>query len=287
MDEKRKAKVLRVAVTEWAKWVKNPRMLLLILFYIVTKSIVIEPLLSKSARMGGKMNMLEPMVAVGNSWITVMLLPAVFLIIISDFPVIEDNTMLYVSRVGRRKWFFGQVFFAFCAVLTYLLTFFLIMFISGIRQFGFSMEWSTVTKTYLSRFPEASSSFAYRLLPSNLYNQMSLKSTFLLTFFLLFMYLFTLTMILLFFTAAGIRGGGIPSAYLVVFLGVATHYMPGKIGWAMPFNHSIVWTHYEEIVRKPKVPISTSAIYFALISLILIIAGAVLVRKMDFSRRPN
>ena len=275
----------RMAFTEWKKWVRNPRMLLVIMLFILTQSIVIGPLTEKAARMGSRINILEPAVAVGNSWITVMLLPAFFLIIMSDFPDIEDNTIQCVIRVGRTGWFLGQVLFSLFAIVTYLAGFTALIFLSGLGKFDLNLEWSDVTRHYVSRYPEGISGFAYRLLPSNLYNQLSFPKTLAFTFLLLALYLFLLMMILLFFTTAGMKGTGLPIAFLVVFTGAVSCGMDVKQKWVFPMAHSVIWMHYKKIIRKPVVPVAASVIYFAIISITLAVIAAAMARRMNFDKK--
>ena len=282
MNERRGTMALRVAVTEWKKWVRNPRMMIVGMLIIVVKNIAVGPLLEKAVRMNSKVNVFEPLVAVGNSDISMLLLPAVFIVLVSDYPVMEANSLFFASRTGRKKWYIGQIIFAALTVVSFLAAFFVLVTIISLKDADYSLRWSEGTRLFASRFPDAIGSFAHRLLPSNLYNQLSLGRAIIFTFTLLALYLFMLEMVLLVFTVYGKRKFGIIAVYVIIFAGLAACSKNGGMKWAFPMPNSIIWMHFTEILRKPVKAISYSYMYFVVLSSALIAAGFFGLKNMDF-----
>ncbi len=105
MSDRFLKKSLRIAKTEYIKWLRNPRMLIGGILIIVIYTLAVVPLLERAEKMGIPMNIFEPIIAVGNSGLLVMLLPSVFLILQSDYPVIEPNSLMYLSRTGKKLLF--------------------------------------------------------------------------------------------------------------------------------------------------------------------------------------
>ena len=273
-----------VAVTEWMKWLRNPRMLIVLILVIVARTLAIEPLLERNTEMQMSMNIFEPIIAIGNSGMLVMLLPAVFLILMSDFPVMESNALLYVSRTGKCAWFWGQVLFALMSILTYLCGIFLLVTLFSLGGTEISLSWSEATRTYVYHNPQKIDSFIAELLPSNLYNQLTLLQAIVYTFSLLILYLFLLCMILLLFTMLKQRAIGVLSAYTILLCGVITCAVRLKSMWIFPMANTIIWLHYTEILRKPIYPIGASYLYFTMLIGSILLMSRLLLHRMDFEQ---
>ena len=66
--------VLSVARSEYIKWITNPRVIIVGVLLVFMRTLAIEPLLERAAKMEIPLNILEPFVAIGNSGMLVMLL---------------------------------------------------------------------------------------------------------------------------------------------------------------------------------------------------------------------
>ena len=275
-------KSILTARTEYIKWITNPRMLIALMLVVVIRSLAIVPLLERAEKMGEPMNIFEPIIAVGNSGMLVMFMPAVFLVLMSDFPVIEANSLVYAARSGKKSWFWGQIFFMTSSILTYLCGLFVLVGICSASKSFIGLEWSESTRYYVFRFPEDIDSFAASLLPPNLYNQVPLGMTLFYTFSLLFLYLFSLMLIIMLFKLLQCRSVGIFVAFFVVACGVVTCAVKTDAMWAFPMANSIIWLHYTEILREPIYPIWASYLYFAVLIAILLIANRKLLNKINF-----
>ena len=112
--------VFSIANAEYIKWITNPRIIIVGVLFIFMRTLAVEPLLERAEKFGGTLNFLEPFAAIGNSGMLVMFMPCVFLILISDYPVISGNTIFVVQRTGKINWFIGQLLFVIYAVLSYI-----------------------------------------------------------------------------------------------------------------------------------------------------------------------
>lgn len=276
-------KVVTIALMEWKKWLRNPRIMTAFMLAIVAQSLVITPLADRAERTGMPSTVFEPFIAMGNSTILVLLLPTVFLILISDFPVLEPNSLLYLSRCGKRCWFWGQILFAVMSVVTYLGGMFVLLTLFALGDTEFSFSWSEATRTLLSHFDDFQDSYVSALLPSNLYNQLSLPMALFYTFTLLALYLLLLMLIIMFFAMLRKRGIGIMTAFLTLLLGLAVslfHFR--KAMWVLPMAHAITTLHFHEIFREQYFPIGGSFVYFAVLIALLIVGCRLLLRHMEF-----
>ena len=262
--------VWNVARSEYSKWITNPRMILVGVLLVFIKGFAVAPLLTRAARYGEPLHVLEPFLAVCNSRLSVFLLPCAFLLLISDFPVFGQNALFLLSRTGKKTWFFGQVLFVILSIFTYVGV--ILLGCMRMSKGVFGGDWSNSVTQFDAAFPEEAGGFAGQLLPPNLYNQMSLWSAFFWIVLLLLLYLFLLAMVLCLMKLWGLRSGGLLTATGVIALGVTTCALNTPVMWYFPMANTIVWLHYEELLRKPVTPVSDSLVYFIVI-LALLFAG--------------
>jgi hypothetical protein len=263
------------------RWVTNPRIIIVGVLLVFIRTLALEPLLERAEKMNSPLNVFEPFEAIGNSGMLVLLIPCVFLILISDYPIINANTLLYVQRVGKTTWFLGQIIFVILAIFTYMGT---ILIASMAMSKGiFSTEWSDTIRLYTSYFPDEYNNFDSELIPSNLYNQIPIITSLFQTFFLMSNYLFLLVLILYFFKLKGFKATGIFIVFAIIGLSVATCSLRSDVMWYFPMANTIVWLHYTEILREPVVPIYRSYLYFVITIVLLLIFNFYAIKKLQFT----
>ena len=274
--------VLKVAGCEYIKWLTNPRNIIFLVLVVIAKTLAIDPLAKRAAEYGGKMSLLEPFAAIGNSGLLVMLLPAVYLVLMSDFPKFDGNSMFYISRTGKMNWLFGQLLFALMSIVTYIFAALVLVTLFSAGSADLFFSWSECTRFYAARFPDKEFTFASQLLPSNLYNQISLISSIVYTVTLLTLYLFLLTLILMIFKLLSFKSAGLFASLGVIALGTATCAVKTKIMWCFPMANTIIWLHYTAILREPIVAIWYSYAYFAAAIIVLLTVSVILTKRANF-----
>lgn len=280
MNKFRIRSVFSIANAEYIKWLTNPRIIIVGVLFIFMRTLAVEPLLERAEKFGGNLNILEPFAAIGNSGMLVMLMPCVFLILISDYPIISGNTIFVLHRTGKLNWFIGQLVFIIYAIFTYITT---ILTVSVLTSGGtFGTRWSEVVRKYNYVYPSESANFASELLPSNLYNQISLIKTIIYTVILMIAYLFILALVLYIFKILHIQSAGIFAVFAIVGMGVASCSLKTKIMWMFPMANTIVWLHYEEILSEPVYPIWSSFLYFLIVIAVLLSISLIALKKMQF-----
>lgn len=172
--------VCSAARAEYIRWITNPRIIIVGVLLVFMRTLAIEPLLERAEKMEIPLSIFEPFVAVGNSGMLVMLMPCVFMVLISDYPKLTGNTLFFIQRTGRLNWFLGQIIFLLMAISSFL---FAVLAGSVLLSKGeFAWAWSDAVTKYTAHFPNEADSFTSSLLPSNLYNQIPLAAAVLQTF---------------------------------------------------------------------------------------------------------
>lgn len=270
-----------VARTEYLRWITNPRVIIIGVLLLFIKTLAIEPLSERAAKFAGELVCLEPFVAVGNSGVLLLLMPCVFLVLISDYPILNGSTLFFVHRTGRINWYTGQVIFLVMAICTFLGAVLLFsILVSGGTP---GIEWSDAVTKYNSRFPEEAVNFDSQLLPSNLYNQIPLLTAVLQTFVLMGAYLLLLSLIMYFFKLLFLNALGLAAAAAAIALGTAAVSLDSAVMWAFPTANTMVWLHYEEIIKQPVYPIWCSFAYFGVITALFIVLDILALNKTRFS----
>lgn len=282
MEDKKQpfSKALLVARLEYRKWIINPKMILLAVFLIFARTLIIAPLLEHSMKYGERINSFEPFIAMGNSGFLTLLIPMIYLVLLGDFPMVEANSLFYISRAGKRNWLWGQILFMLGAVVTIMG---IILVGSIVMSHGeLSWSWSNVVTKYGTRFPDERESFGCTILPSNLYNQMCLKNAFMYT--IIFQILQLVVMSLILCVGKIYKGGmlGFAMGIAVLGVGIVSTSVKAKVMWIFPMAHTIVWLHYPEILSEQIFPISYSFLVYVVMIVLLIYACFEGIGRMKF-----
>lgn len=174
----------------------------------------------------------------------------------------------------------GQLLFLITAIVTFLFVVVIGSIIVSNGEFG--LKWSDTVTKYEARFPNESGNFTSQLLPSNLYNQMTLVSAITQTLILMTMYLFMLSLIIYFFKLVHIQSFGLFAAIFIVAAGVMTCSLKSPSMWVFPMANTIVWLHYEEILSKQIFPIWCSYAYFIAAMAVGLTLNTIAVRRLQF-----
>ncbi len=272
--------ILSHAKSEFIMWITNPRIIIVGILFIFMKSLAVDPLLERAMKYGEKLNAFEPFISIGNSALLVLLIPCTFLILISDFPTVNGNTLFFIQRTGKLNWFLGQFFFIIYASIAYLL--FIFVSSSILSNGSIKLEWSNTITKYNSSFPNEANNYISRLIPSNLYNQLSLTSALLYTFFFILAYLIIMSLMLSFFKLINFRSLGLFSVFSTIGIGTALCFIETKVMWLFPTANTIIWKHFDKILSANIYPIHYSIVYFIITILFLIICNIVALSKMQF-----
>lgn len=276
-------KIWSVAFTEWLKWICNPRMILVPMLILYIYSFAVEPLMARSIKMNSPLNLLEPLIAIGNSGQLALIMPIVFMNFMGDFPKIDGCTMFMISRTGRKNWFYGQLLFAVMSIVTYLGAIYIATTALIMNKTFLANGWSMVVKKFNVLFPEEAFGFASELVPGNLYNHMTPFSAAIQTYALMFMYLLIISLIMLLFNLKNKKVIGFAVAVGIIVAGTLLCSVKSDVMWVFPMANAITWLHFTDIYKDEIFPVYYSYIYFGIITAILLMLNIFAVRKANIT----
>lgn len=272
--------IWNVAKSEFIKWITNPRIIIAGVLIVFIRSFAVLPMLEQSEKYGEPLNVMEPFIAAGNSGMLALFLPLVFLLLISDFPIMGGNTIFFINRTGKLNWFLGQIVFIIISIFVYIGTILLSCMVMS--KGTFSAEWSNVITKFNAAFPDEAGGFVSKLIPSNLYNQIPILNAVIGTVLLIAMYLLTLALILCLMKMLYLRGAGLLSALTVIVLGAASCSLKINVMWIFPTANTLMWLHYKEILKEPITPVENSFLYFLILIAVLFTANLFVLRNLQF-----
>lgn len=274
--------ILNTAHTEYVKWICNARMILMAVMLIFSYSFIIQPLKDHAGKMHSPLNALEPYIALINSDVLVIIVPAVFMALMSDFPRTDGNTLFFISRTGKINWLLGQVFMSIYAIITYMAVIFLGTFLPLCSSSFWANGWSLTVTDYGISFPEEYNSFACLLIKKNLYNQVSPFHAALEGTAFLVLYLFLLSLVMLLFRCIKLKIFGMLCAGAIIAFGGTLSLIKNSFMWVFPMAHTSIAMHFTEYYRKPVMEIWKSYVYFGVFSTVLLTFSFFTLKKISF-----
>lgn len=264
-----------VAKSEYIKFVSNPRIIILVVMYLISKRMVISPFLAAAEKMNQPIGFFEMPIAVANSGLSMLLIIISYIILMSSFPQINDNIPFCIARTGRYNWILGELLFQFLSSFTYVALIIIVSIFNGMKNAYIVNGWSLVVTDYDKIYGDGTNVMS-RIISPELYYQMTPYKAFLMSFLLMFLFILFCS---LFFLA-----GCLYSRRLMFFFIQAAHIIAGgaflnfntKLQWLFPFCHSFTAAHYQDFFRAYKFPPWGSVAAFIIMYVILLI---IIIRK--------
>ncbi len=270
-----------MAFAEYKRWLCNPRILLLIILIIYARESVGKVLCEHAVAMGESLHWLEPYLALNNSVVAILIMPVFFLVLMSDFPVMEGSYLWAIYRTGKIKWIATQMLFSLFSILTVMFG----MFISSIISCWGSMKmeggWSRVVTHYYLAFPEDANSPTAKFIQGDIYNQLEVGEAFGLSVTLTVLMLLLYCAILLCGKIYGRKYLPLGICIGLMGIGAALRLMGTKWAFLLPSAHALLSGHLHEYLRKPIVPYWMSYLYYVVALAVVLGIAIIGVKRRD------
>lgn len=268
---------------EYSLWLTNPRMSILLVLLVLIHSMVIQPLAQAGGQIGVRFHLLEPLAALCNSTLILLILPLGFLILMAGFPRMDRGFLLQLYRVGRLNWVLGELLYLCMAAGTYLGVVLLGTALCSLPYAPItSPGWSAVATDYVDILGESALKSAIALLPKNLYQQMGPGAAVAGSFLLLFLCLVLMGAILLAASLLRINSLGIAVDAALLLVGAGFVILDSPWMWGFPCAHALIWLHYNPYFRTPVCPLWVSGLYFLLGAALMTALACVTAKQRSF-----
>ena len=164
-------KIIRVCQAECYHFLCSGRLALVLAVWVFAYQFITVPLLRNAERMHASLLVIEPYIALINSNFMILIMPVLFLVLLSDFPRVDANAYFYLVRTGKTNWVLGQLLYGVVITAGYLLMQFAGMVIPVLAEGRWGTGWSPVITDFAREFPEyAQSAGAVSIQPQLYYH---------------------------------------------------------------------------------------------------------------------
>ena len=241
-------------------------MIILLFSLIFIGEDVFGKMVKLSQETGVDMGPLEPFILINSYKIHAMLIPIVFIVIMSDFPTIDRSGFFAISRINRKIWFYGEQLYAAMVSVTIMLILFFGSFIWNHDFFLLKNRWSPyMTELYKDNYEKYEEDNQLFIRTETL-SQGHPVEVFIISIVLMVLLLIMIALILAFFKMVYLKKLGIFISMIICVAGIR---IDDKFKWLFPINHSIFAEHFNVYLAKPKMPLIYSFLYFAIIIIAL------------------
>lgn len=272
--------VLHVAAEEYLGWLCNTKMLLLVFLFVYLKGQISDVLLVLTDISGAPLQWFEPGIALLNSRYVMMVLPFLYLTLMSAFPKNDGNSLFFVSRTGKFSWLAGQILTAVYSAATLTMASVAAVTLPCIGKIQWNGgNWSDAVTKYYVESPD----FKFSLVTGRIYNHMQPGEAFFHSVCLAFLCLLLVSAVQLLSAVWGKKTAGLVAASgLTAVGGVLSLMESGKFMWYFPTANTQIWLRHDMIVRDQTVPLGTSYMYFIVLTAVLFVAAWAVFRKRSF-----
>lgn len=279
------SKAFFCAKTTYTDWLISSRLLVFGYIFIFVYVYFIKPMNELTYKLATPINALEPFVAIANNRYTLPLIVIGFMVLISDFPRLNDFATFSLFRTGRISWLIGQIIFLTMAGLTYI-GFILIITMVLVMNNAFCVNaWSLVQKEMNMQTEQ--SLLMQRLYPfaqidNSVLRQSRPIEAVLHGAILIFLFIIIVGCVQLFFA---LRQQKIISVFINLLAsasGLILLMVDIKVKWLFPISNAVFGWHYDGTYNITIIPIWWSYVYFISLFIILIILLYRLTRKCSF-----
>jgi len=270
-------KALSVTRNEFVSLIHKPKLLLIIVSIVFMIDSVAKPMKDLSIDLGYQLNIAEPFIFITSKGINIVIIPLIFIAILSDFPSAENSGYFSLIRNGRISWLVGETLFAVLSSVIYILIIFLSVAIYCADNSFIGNNWSDyILRTYID-YPDV---FLYgtMFLDTSVYTQGTPVAILFQTLLLMMMYIFILVMFMLMFRIIGKKSFGIITAIGITFVGLPSYATSSPTRWIFPITHTAYNWHFNEFFAEPYCNMSTSYIYFITLMTVLVLTDIYLVK---------
>lgn len=274
-------KILSIIKYEFSETIRRPKILLVLFFIVLLYESDLSPIREICAETGLSLNVFEPFVLMCTRSINIILIPLIFIILISDFPNCKTDYFRMI-RISKREWLIGEIAFLFLISLAMMLVLLLgtivpIMDISSADNF-----WSGFMTSLRESFPEIYIHNERVTLDASVIIHSLPGSAIVYSFLIMWLNLIIYGLLLLLGTVTAKRMVFLVSTLSLTFIGGCATLFNNGIKWVFPIVHTQLGLHYNSIFSKINFPVYMTYIYLAAAVVVIVVLCGQLVKKTIF-----
>lgn len=262
------------AWTTYTNWLMSSKILVFGFVFMFIFVYFIKPMNDLSHQLNTPINVFEPYVAIVNDRYALPLIVLGFMVLVSDFPRLNDFALFSIFRSGRMSWLLGQIVFIFMAGLTYI-GFILASSMICVMNNAYSLNaWSLVQKQINLQSEQASilrGMFPFAAIDNSVLRQSRPFEAVVHGIVLLLLFIVVVGCVQLLFALiqkkvisvfVNISACAVGLVLLIVDIGAK---------WAFPISNAVFGWHYHDTLNYVLYPIGYSYLYFVTLIAVLVL----------------
>lgn len=273
--------MIKTIKSEYHRFICRSRMIILLAFAILVWQVVGSSLCNHAKMMEAGLQLFEPYIATANSYLVLLIVPIFALILMSDFPNLEDGYMFTIYRMGKTKWLIGKVIFALLCSFTIMAIVFVLSTIPCAGKISSGTKWSPATTKLAYYYPELTYNTVFNLIQRDIYNHIypgiAAIHSILLTTLLIFGYSLMLLIGKIFNKKNLFMGIDVVLMAAGGILATIKH----KAAFFFPAGNASLAGRYTEIGRTSNMPFYLSYIYMSVWIVLMLIVAFVGIKRRN------
>lgn len=266
-------------------WLLSPRQLILGFVFMFSFVYFIKPMNELSNILDTPVNVLEPFAAIVNDRYAMPLLIVGYLILISDFPMLNDSTTFTLFRTGRKSWLISQMIFLVMSGLSYILFVLFSTMLCVAKNAYLLNAWSLIQKNLSidSGFSlTLQETYPFARIDSSVTAQARPYTAVLHGILLILLFEITVGCLQIIFALYQKKVISVFINMVLCAAGLIMLKIDLKAKWLLPVSNAVFGWHYDDLYNQTNFPIEFSYIYFAVWIVLLIICLARVVKNCSF-----
>lgn len=273
---------LKLAFSELRDFIFSRRTIILIYSIVIMAEDITERMKLVSVETVMKIGGAEPFILIITDIRLSVIMPIVFVIILSDFPKQKGGQIFTLTRLGRRRWFFGQLIYSTLAAIFYQM----MMLFGNMIWLGnrgvMSTSWSGYMTELYEFYPDIYLGNNHLFIPENVVTQGKPLVVLFHGIALLTLYMILMVQLISLFYFLGKRYVGVIISVILVFLGrVSLEH--DKIKWLFPMAHTLFGEHFRMFYSGRECELYVSYGYFIVLNTILLLINMKLAKQTSIS----
>ena len=274
-------KVLSIIKYEFTETIRRPKILLVLFFLVVLYESDLSPMKDICYETGLRLNIFEPFVLMCTRSVNIILIPFIFIILLSEFPNCKADYFRMI-RIGRRGWLCGEISFLFLISLVMMIVLLIGTIVPIADIADTANAWSDFMTSLRDNFPEIYLHNIRVTLDASVVIHSLPVSAVVYSFLIMWLNLIVYGLLMLLGTVTARRMTFLISTLACAFIGGCSTFFNSWIKWIFPITHTQLGFHYNSIFSKINFPVYMSYIYLAAAAIVIIIICGQLIKNTMF-----
>lgn len=271
----------QTVISEYRSWIFRTRQVTMLVLAVLVWEVVGSSLCSHAELMNVGLQFFEPYIATANSYLVILIVPIFSLIMMSDYPNLDEGYIFTICRMGKTRWLLGKVLFAFICSVSVVLFVMVVSILPCIGHIDLGRMWSPATTKLAYYYPDLEYNPVFNLIQRDVYNHMYPGVAAMHSCFLSVLLIFGYSLMLLVGKIYDKKYIFIGLNVLIMAAGGIFTTMKSRCAFFFPAGHAALAGRFNEIERASKMPFWMSYLYMTVWIIIMLVFAVIGIKRRN------